>query len=185
MESVATSLPLPTLLSHALVAYTIELDNEAEHRLPRRTTREDDPAARGKGPGSCRTSTEGGRRAQEVWRAVPADMEARWRARFGDAAVDRLERTLGAVFDVLPIDPPDYLPVVFPTQNGKAEEPPPRRPDAATARSSGAELSQLLSGVLLAFTVDVERTHGSPSPSAPTRWACSIPRVCASATWPG
>ena len=32
------SLPLSALLSHALVAYTIEFDNEAEHRLPHRTT---------------------------------------------------------------------------------------------------------------------------------------------------
>jgi hypothetical protein len=31
-------LPLPALLSQALVAYTIEFDNEAEHRLPHRTT---------------------------------------------------------------------------------------------------------------------------------------------------
>ncbi|MFZ0787700.1 MAG: MarR family winged helix-turn-helix transcriptional regulator [Candidatus Acidiferrales bacterium] len=32
------ALPLPTLLSHALVAFTIEFDNEAEHQLPHRTT---------------------------------------------------------------------------------------------------------------------------------------------------
>ncbi|HEY6489723.1 MAG: hypothetical protein WCC26_17195 [Terracidiphilus sp.] len=31
-------LPLPTLLSQALVAFTIEFDNEAEHRLPHRTS---------------------------------------------------------------------------------------------------------------------------------------------------
>jgi DNA-binding MarR family transcriptional regulator len=31
-------LPLPTLLSHALVAFMIEFDNEAEHRMPHRTT---------------------------------------------------------------------------------------------------------------------------------------------------
>jgi hypothetical protein len=31
-------LPLPTLLSHALVAFTIEFDNEFEHRAPLRTT---------------------------------------------------------------------------------------------------------------------------------------------------
>lgn len=31
-------LPLPTLLSFALVAFTIEFDNEVEHRLPHRTT---------------------------------------------------------------------------------------------------------------------------------------------------
>ena len=34
-----TTLPLPALLSHALVAFTIELDNEFEHRAPHRTTR--------------------------------------------------------------------------------------------------------------------------------------------------
>jgi hypothetical protein len=38
MSSVPNRLPLPTLLSFALVAYTIEFDNEAEHRLPHRTT---------------------------------------------------------------------------------------------------------------------------------------------------
>ena len=32
------SLSLSALLSHALVAFTIELDNQAEHRLPHRTT---------------------------------------------------------------------------------------------------------------------------------------------------
>jgi DNA-binding MarR family transcriptional regulator len=31
-------LPLPTLLSHALTAFTIEFDNEFEHRMPHRTT---------------------------------------------------------------------------------------------------------------------------------------------------
>jgi DNA-binding MarR family transcriptional regulator len=35
---VGAALPLPTLLSCALVAYTIEFDNEAEHRLPHRTS---------------------------------------------------------------------------------------------------------------------------------------------------
>lgn len=33
------ALPLPTLLSQALVALTIEIDNEAEHQMPHRTTR--------------------------------------------------------------------------------------------------------------------------------------------------
>jgi DNA-binding MarR family transcriptional regulator len=31
-------IPLPTLLSHTLVAFTIEFDNESEHRMPHRTT---------------------------------------------------------------------------------------------------------------------------------------------------
>jgi hypothetical protein len=40
-------LPLTTLLSQALVAYTIEFDNEAEHRMPHRTTRHRQPGLRG------------------------------------------------------------------------------------------------------------------------------------------
>ena len=42
------SLPLSALLSQVLVAYTIEFDNEAEHRLPHRTT---DHGASGHGDG--------------------------------------------------------------------------------------------------------------------------------------
>lgn len=41
-----TALPLPALLSRALVAFTIEADNEAEHRLPHRT------ATHGPSPGA-------------------------------------------------------------------------------------------------------------------------------------
>jgi DNA-binding MarR family transcriptional regulator len=37
-DSTGTKLPLATLLSHALVAFTIEFDNEVEHQLPHRTT---------------------------------------------------------------------------------------------------------------------------------------------------
>ena len=40
-------LPLTTLLSQALVAFTIEFDNEAEHRMPHRTTRHNQPGLRG------------------------------------------------------------------------------------------------------------------------------------------
>ncbi len=40
MREVPASSPLPTLLSQALVAHTMELDNEAEHSLPHRTTRQ-------------------------------------------------------------------------------------------------------------------------------------------------
>jgi hypothetical protein len=36
MATLAASLPLPTLLSHLLVAFTIEFDNESEHQLARR-----------------------------------------------------------------------------------------------------------------------------------------------------
>ena len=40
-------LPLSALLSQALVAFTIELDNEFEHRMPHSTTRE---GSKGAGP---------------------------------------------------------------------------------------------------------------------------------------
>jgi DNA-binding MarR family transcriptional regulator len=37
-DGAAEALPLPTLLSHALVAFTIEFDNEFERQMPHRTT---------------------------------------------------------------------------------------------------------------------------------------------------
>lgn len=43
----ARRLPLSALLSFALVAFTIEADNEAEHRIPHRTTRHGATEARG------------------------------------------------------------------------------------------------------------------------------------------
>jgi DNA-binding MarR family transcriptional regulator len=217
---VRTPIPLPTLLSGALVAHTIELDNEAEHRLPHRTTRADDPEARRDAPwlvsyalwsttlqyvddagvtvaelrdrartnrlllgglrrwgyvsltppagatlknlpqdGVIVRTTKAGREAGEIWRPLPALVEARWRTRFGDAAVEHLQRALRAVFAALPFDPPAFLPTVAPTQNGKSE-PALTRAESAGAdasRASTTDLSQLLSGVLLAFTVDFER----------------------------
>ena len=219
MERMTSPLPLPTLLSQVLVAHTVELDNEAEHRLPHRTTRGNDPEARRGVPwlvsfvlwanvlqyldedtvtvaelrARARTSrlllgglrrwgyvtltppagealrnppqdnavvraTRGGRVAQDVFRALPPLIDDRWRMRFGTGAIGRLEQALRSVFDELTIDPPAYLPVVYPTQNGKAE---PALPRAARPRPGapidGAGLSPLLAGVLLAFTLDFER----------------------------
>lgn len=39
MRGMGHRLPVSALLSFALVAFTVEADNEAEHRLPHRTTR--------------------------------------------------------------------------------------------------------------------------------------------------
>ncbi len=39
-ERGTADLPFPTLLSQTLVAFTIEFDNEFEHRMPHRTTRQ-------------------------------------------------------------------------------------------------------------------------------------------------
>ena len=38
LQAMDGRLPLPSLLSHALVAFTIEFDNEFEHQAPHRTT---------------------------------------------------------------------------------------------------------------------------------------------------
>jgi DNA-binding MarR family transcriptional regulator len=206
------------LCSQVLVAYTIELDNEAEHRLPHWTTREDDPEGRGEVPwlvsyplwanvlqylghevvsvveleARARTSrlllgglrrwgyvglrsprgeklrkpqpdslvraTRQTHRAAEVWRSLPSLMDERWRARFGDDAMDGLSSSLGTLHRAVAIDPPAFLPPVYPTQNGKAEVPVARTSWPARHRASGGEpaLSELLSGVLLALTVDLE-----------------------------
>jgi DNA-binding MarR family transcriptional regulator len=219
MGVVSASPPLPTLLSQALLAHTIELDNEAEHRLPHRTTRQDHPDAGRGAPwlvsfalganvllhldgaevtvadlrARARTSRlllnglrrwgyvtltppvgqplrnppqddalvrarRAALRAREVWSQLPTVIDDRWRERLGAAAVDRLHDALGVVFDRLPIEPPAYLPVVHPTQGGKAETPPRREGGAGAAASfpAAGALSPLLSGVLLAFTVDFE-----------------------------
>jgi hypothetical protein len=99
-------------------------------------------------------ATPAGGRAQEIWRPLPAEIDGRWRARFGASALSRLVDALEAVYRALPIDPPAYLPVVYPTQSGRAERPPPAAP--AHGPAPAPDLPALLSGVLLAFTLDFE-----------------------------
>ena len=204
------------MLSQALVAHTIELDNEAEHRLPHRITREDDADARRDAPwlisfalwanvlqyldspttvaelrvrgrttrlllgglrrwgyvkitppageplrkppqdGAVVRTTDAGRQAGGVFGALPAVIDDRWRTRFGAREIDRLERALRRIFEQLKIDPPDYLPVVVPTQNDKATAPARLARGGVTVRAGAGGLSPLLSGVLLAFTLDFE-----------------------------
>jgi DNA-binding MarR family transcriptional regulator len=203
------------LLSHALVAFTIEADNEAEHRLPH-TTQDygrsagteacapwltslvmwanclryvpDDGIALGAMREAARTGTNvdgmrrwgyvtytpdpgrgkrprpdavvrltpGGRRAREVWDGVPAEIEQRWRDRFGAPAVDSLRAGLTAV--VADLDPrlPDCLPILgFGLLNR------PDLPDGATAPGPAAlPLWALLSRTLLAFATEFEGYSG-------------------------
>jgi hypothetical protein len=211
-------LPLATMLSQALVAFTVEFDNEAEHRLVHRTTT--GPAAdSGRGPwlvsqamwenvmrhvepegmtvGSlqaraCTTilllagmqrwgylsitrngvkwpgakagvddmvsPTRAGRAAQAVWRPLAGIIEERWRNRFGDRAVASLRSALeplATTTDRLP----RYLPVIVPTQGGRAERPLPagdRPPPEPGEGATTEELPVLLSRALLAFTLEFE-----------------------------
>ncbi len=218
----ASGLPLPTLLSAALVAFTVEFDNEAEHRMPHRTTRFGPSPRLGDGPflvsqvmwtnvlqhvegdGShtrelharSRTTrdsldglqrwryvtvtgngtpgarhgstaddrvvrlTAGGRAAGRVWRPLADEIEDRWRARHGTGRIGSLRRSLEAVAAKVgrAVDLPDYLPIVFPTQNGKAEVPPERvdGPEAARPPLGSLDLSALVARTLLAFTLDFE-----------------------------
>jgi DNA-binding MarR family transcriptional regulator len=211
---VAESLPLSTLLSQALVAFTIEFDNEAEHRTQHWTTvggRADAPRgavwlvsqvmwvnvmrfvpddgvgvdelhrlartskdsltglqrwryvvvsrdAAGRAGQAVVRPTTAGRRAQEAWRPLAGVIEQRWQARLGSEELDRLRTALGNVVDQLEVDLPDYLPIVYPTQNGRAEIPDPgwTGPDPSPG-GADLDLSALLSRVLLAFTLQFEQ----------------------------
>jgi len=212
---VAGRLPLSALLSQALVAFTIEADNEAEHRLPHTTqdygksagagagapwqtslvmwanclryvpddgitlaamraaartgtnvdgmrrwgyvTYTPDPG-RGKRPRPDATVrlTHGGERARQEWDRVPAEIEERWRDRFGAAAVDALRAALAAV--VADLDPrlPDCLPII-----GAGLISKPDLPDAPSAADPATlPLWALLSRTLLAFATEFEGDSG-------------------------
>jgi DNA-binding MarR family transcriptional regulator len=192
-------------LSPALVAFTIEFDNESEHRIPHLTANWG--LSPGAGPGApwlisqglwvnvlryvgadgvrvselhrrSRTTlsqlhglqrwrylrvsderdpllrpTSKCRAAQEIWRPLAGEIEARWRDRFGSDSVAALRASLGAIIDQLDVDLPDYLPITSPTQNSKLATPAPRR---RLADTSELDVSVLLAQVLMAFTLDFE-----------------------------
>jgi methyltransferase (TIGR00027 family) len=203
--------PLSALLSQALVAFTIEFDNESEHQLQHRTTR--GPAAGSRGPWLVSETmwanfmqfvppggvplrdvsalaeitnlgglerwgyvtvepdpadsrarpprldwvvrpTAAGQRAQHIWQPLTAEIERRWRARFGADQITELTRALRAVADGTGQVLPPYLPVVgvYPSDHANWL--------AAGQQASGApdtSLPALLSRMLLAFAIDVER----------------------------
>jgi hypothetical protein len=203
-------LPITTLLSQALVAYTIEFDNEAEHRMPHRTTRYNEPGLRGvwlvsmamwlncmqylsdepmlvsdlerqartgtnldgmrrwgyvvlesesgrdprrKPKDLTIRATRRGQQAQEVWRPLGAEVEERWRVRFGAAAVDRLRAALAAVAGQLDLDLPDAMPILHhglrSARSGFAAREPVAEPDLA--------LPVLLARVLVWITARFEK----------------------------
>jgi hypothetical protein len=203
-------LPLTTLLSQALVAFTIEFDNEAEHRMPHRTTRHSQPGLRGlwlvsmamwlncmqyltgepmlvseleqrartptnldgmrrwgyvvleSGSGAdprrkpkdlTIRPTARGQQAQQVWQPLGAEVEDRWRDRFGAAAVDRLRAALATAAGHLDVDLPDCMPILhnglWSTRPGFAARKPAAEPDLP--------LAVLLARVLLGVTAGFEQ----------------------------
>jgi len=95
-----------------------------------------------------------------VWRPLAGVIEERWRARFGVDDIHALRTSLQTVVGHLDVELPQYLPVTYPTQNGKADIPRRREPASSAAHVGGMlplDLSVLLSQVLLAFTIYFER----------------------------
>jgi hypothetical protein len=207
-------IPLATLLSFAVVAFTIEFDNEAEHRLPHTTTNHgatpgwlpklwlvslvmwenclrhlsdqglsvrelerrartptnlagmerwryvtiaSDPAdSRPKPPRSAWIvrPTASGRMAQEVWRPMAAEIEARWQQRFGATAVNGLRESLVALDAELDPRLPECLPILG---YGLFSAPPdPKLPPPDPIRGSVRPLYALLSRALLSFAIEFE-----------------------------
>jgi DNA-binding MarR family transcriptional regulator len=206
--------PFSTLLSQALVAFTIELDNEFEHRFERSgggarvvsltmwsnllrfvgdgTTVGEFVAAVGlpkrgalsrlgaverwryvsvgpatgkrEGYGSGRGTkddwvvrfTQAGLRAAEIWPALPAEIEARWRERFGAEEMAALVETLRAVEEAVDTPLPEFLPIVSSTREMALELP------SVAMRAAGDDLPlvTLLAHALLAYTIAFEA--GSP-----------------------
>jgi DNA-binding MarR family transcriptional regulator len=193
---------LPTLLSQALIAFTIEFDNVFEHRMPHRTTY--GPAATSsRGPwlvsqamwanfvqfvtvesvplrqlagharlinlkglqrwgfvvvepgadGPTVRLARGGRKAQEIWRPLAAEIEQRWNERFGVDEVSGLRESLERLVGQRDSRLPQYLPAVgfemFTKVPDLKGEPMPA--------GGIADVSVLLSQVLVAFTIDFER----------------------------
>jgi DNA-binding MarR family transcriptional regulator len=207
---VAASTPLSTPLSHALIAFTIELDNEFEHRfleagggarvvsltmwsnvlrfvgdgitvgefvaalgLPKRSAlsrlggverwryvtvgpgtgnREGYGSGRGVKDDWVVRFTAAGVRAAEIWPALPAQIEARWRERFGAGQIAALVEALRAVDQAISTPLPDFLPVVSSTQAMDLELPPVE----ARAARDDVPLVTLLAHALMAYTIDFE-----------------------------
>jgi DNA-binding MarR family transcriptional regulator len=97
--------------------------------------------------------TRSGRRAQEIWRPLPAATEKRWADRFGAGVMVALRRSLTALVERIDVELPDYLPSNA-AYGGRAEVA--LRPLTVKLTDS-VDLSALISKMLLIFTLDFER----------------------------
>ena len=209
-RDVAARTPLSTLLSEALIAFTIELDNEFEHRFERagggarvvslamwsnllrfvgdgitvgelvaavglpkpsalsrlggverwRYVSVGPATGKREGYGSARGTkdawvvrfTRAGERAAEIWPALSAEIEARWRKRFGAEVIEALREALLTVDEAVDAPLPDFLPIVSSTHAMTLELP------SVDTRATSGDLSlvTLLAHALLAYTIDFE-----------------------------
>lgn len=101
--------------------------------------------------------TKAGHKAQAIWRNLGAEIEDRWRARFGSEAVHQLCASLRAIVDQIDMEMPQYLPVLG---FGMFATTPINLPNKSSQKLDeivGHSLSVLLVRALMAFTLDFER----------------------------
>lgn len=127
-------------------------------RVPRRPGGAGRPHAM---PGSVLALTDRGRAAHMVWRPLPEAIEARWRDRFGSAAVDRLREALVPITEQIAAALPDFLPISSPQDR---YPDPPARDAGEREHDRRLPLISLLSRVLLRFELDCD--HGARLPLA-------------------
>jgi DNA-binding MarR family transcriptional regulator len=101
------------------------------------------------GPDKMVRPTPAGRRAQEIWRPLPAIIENRWQERFGRNEIGSVREYLSAVASQLDSELPDSLPILGYGLFSRVSDHPPGDPDSS--------LPALLSKVLLAFAIEFER----------------------------
>jgi DNA-binding MarR family transcriptional regulator len=105
---------------------------------------------------SVLAATRRGRAAADVWRTLPAEIEARWRERFGARAVDRVREALGTVLAGVDLALPECMPIgsVYGVGIGG---PQPAEPEGDRDVSDELPLITLLSQALLLFALAYER----------------------------
>src|SRR5579864_4298490 len=100
-------------------------------------------------------ATSKGREAQQIWQALPGTIEKRWQARFGQAEVDQLRKSLVEVIAHSPVELPDCLPILGYGLNNRVIAP--LRPAAGHEALLDLPLPVLVSRLLLGFAIQFER----------------------------
>jgi hypothetical protein len=100
--------------------------------------------------------TAKGLRAANTWRPLPALIERRWRARFGNEVIDRLRESLRAVVGKRDVE----LPHGF--IGGRTAEWAESLPAPVTHATTDLPLSTLLSQALLMFTLKFDHEADAP-----------------------
>jgi DNA-binding MarR family transcriptional regulator len=109
--------------------------------------------------------TPAGRQAQQIWAPLTDVVSTRWRVRFGASAVDGLQGVLSTLVGELGVPLPEFMPITE-LGGGWGVRPPSAGADGVGS-GADASLPALLSGLLLAFGAELERTSGiSPVLSA-------------------